>query len=481
MAAKPASCVRDNAILALTIIAAVAAALSPSSGASVYSDLSSPLIAALFFLLGTTLRVDEMKGALLTWKVHASIQGFSLLATPLVFYLLVYKPGLARWLLASDALAAGTMATCCMPTTTNTGVMFTQQCEGSVSVAVVNAAVGNFLGAFVSPLLASAFIGGGVVSQNYSAVFLSIFLTIILPLVAGLATQAAVRRCAPGLLSPRVLATIRALSTLDLLAILYLIFCKAVLEQRGDSSALGWSGLLRAGAVVLALHLAILAASWYLARRLAAPSIDRQRCSVASVCLPSSSSSSSSSSVFTTPAPRHLDEGLLAAVLIMAPQKTEAMGIAILAAIFQSNDDDGGGNGDDDGGGDQIGAAALPIILYHTVQLLTGAAMVGALRERIRAAEARRRFDDDGTADEEGQEGNGDRGWVDGGADRCRHQNQIGINDNDDDDDEQAGMLDDESGKERRLREPLLAAVVSPDGLKGAAGEEPAPAPVVLR
>ena len=37
------------------------------------------------------------------------------------------------------------------------------------------------------------------------------------------------------------------------------------------------------------------------------------------------------------------------------------------------------------------------------------------------------------------------------------------------------------SGKERRLREPLLAAVVSPDGLKGAAGEEPAPAPVVLR
>ena len=53
-------------------------------------------------------------------------QGFNLVATPVVFYFGLYSWGGARAILG-ESFAAGTMAAMCVPTTTNTGVLFTQQ------------------------------------------------------------------------------------------------------------------------------------------------------------------------------------------------------------------------------------------------------------------------------------------------------------------------------------------------------------------
>lgn len=105
--------------------------------------------------------------------MHVVCQAFSLGLTPALFYLLLYRPGAADALL-TPSLAVGLMAAMCMPTTTNTGVMFVQQARGDASVAAINAAVGNLLGAFVAPLTASATLGGAVAQQDLPAVFLSL-------------------------------------------------------------------------------------------------------------------------------------------------------------------------------------------------------------------------------------------------------------------------------------------------------------------
>mmetsp|Transcript_37760 Transcript_37760/g.76376 ORF Transcript_37760/g.76376 Transcript_37760/m.76376 type:complete len:97 (+) Transcript_37760:801-1091(+) len=57
----------------------------------------------------------------------------------------------------------------------------------------------------------------------------------------------------------------------------------------------------------------------------------------------------------------------------MAPQKTEAMGVAILTSIFQSSEEN-------------IGTLALPIVVYHTIQVIIAAAMVGYLQTDIESS-----------------------------------------------------------------------------------------------
>ena len=148
-------------IAAITTI--VAAALNPNPGERVYKPASTAAITALFALLGLTLDLPEMRAALVSCDVHVLIQLFSLVFTPCLYYAAVFR---WRWEqrtgILSQAFAVGTMAAMCMPTTTNTSVLFVQQARGDVSLATINAAVGNLAGAVVAPLLATMLINSVV-------------------------------------------------------------------------------------------------------------------------------------------------------------------------------------------------------------------------------------------------------------------------------------------------------------------------------
>ena len=72
------------------------------------------------------------------------IQIFSLVFTPCLYYAAVFH---WQWEVSagilSQTFAVGMMAAMCMPTTTNTSVLFVQQARGDVSLATINAALGN--------------------------------------------------------------------------------------------------------------------------------------------------------------------------------------------------------------------------------------------------------------------------------------------------------------------------------------------------
>ena len=59
------------------------------------------------------------------------------------------------------------------------------------------------------------------------------------------------------------------------------------------------------------------------------------------------------------------------------PEKTESLGVAIVAVIFASDDDDDS----------RLGLLTLPIIVYHTIQLIVAAAAVGRIRGMIEREE----------------------------------------------------------------------------------------------
>ena len=321
----------DNKTLVMTLVVTIAAFAYPGPGGRIYDVASVPLLVILFALLGFTLNVSELRHALSSPRFHCACQTFTLFATPLAFYFGVYRWGLARRILTSQPLAIGTMATMCMPTTTNTNVMFTQQAGGEVSAAAISAALGNLLGALVTPATVAFSVGeGGVSLHRFLTVFYAISEQIIAPLLAGLALQILLRHRKKDAFLELVRPYCRVLETVSIVIFLYLMFCKAF----AGGSAVGSVALLKLAAFLIVVHLLLFLAACLVCGRVA-----------------------------DTPEQR-------VAFVFTAPQKAESLGIAILTAIFPGDDD--------------IGVICVPIVVYHTIQMIVAACAVARAKRHIR-------------------------------------------------------------------------------------------------
>lgn len=310
-----------HSTLVATVVLTVVAALYPGPGATVYSASSLGLIVALFALLGLTLRVSELKHGVASLNVHVAIQTFSLVATPAVFYGVFYRSGLAKLATGSSALATGAMCAMCLPVPTNTCVMFTSQAQGDSSVAAINAALGNLIGAFATPVAASLAVASGAErASDLPSTFLNVTYKIVTPLFGGLAFQLIARRVVD---YDSFVPFLRKISTLVVMVFIYLILCSAFAS---DVSFDAWT-VARLCAFMATVHIVVLATAW--------------RCSASF-------------------APK-----VRVAFVLTAPQKTESLGAAICAAMF-----------DDD---DYLAAIYFPIVIQHTIQMLFAAAAVSPL------------------------------------------------------------------------------------------------------
>jgi len=321
---------QQNVFLVLTALIVLIAFLAPSIGDNFYSIAWKPLIALLFGTSGLSLKLDEAISALNAVGLHAAIQVFSLLGTPLVFYFIFYVTGIAEVVLGSAELSVGTMAAMCMPTAANTNIMFTTQASGDVSLAIQASAIGNVMGAFISPIVAAVTIGGPVGEQNLWVTLLSLIRTILAPLFFGFFLQVGFRRWLPELVSERPMIWVKRSSSLVMLAILYLLFCKTF----SSANKLSLLESLRLCSFIFILHGFIVYAAW--------------KCAYAA----------------------HMVHERRIAFILTAPQKTEAMGIAIIASIFRRSK----------GTSDNFASMAFPIVVYHTVQMIYGAVLVGLLQ-----------------------------------------------------------------------------------------------------
>ncbi|OZJ04557.1 hypothetical protein BZG36_02698 [Bifiguratus adelaidae] len=84
-------------------------------------------------------------------------------------------------------LISGILIAACCPTTVSSNVVMTKNARGNEYVALMNAALGNVLGIFISPLMISALSenhgqGGGL---DFKSVMLNLGCTILAPLVIG--------------------------------------------------------------------------------------------------------------------------------------------------------------------------------------------------------------------------------------------------------------------------------------------------------
>jgi solute carrier family 10 (sodium/bile acid cotransporter), member 7 len=304
----------DNFTLAL-IGTLVLASLLPCRGAAleVVDHLTNVAIAALFFLHGAKLSRQAVIAGASHWRLHTLV----LLTTFVLFPLfgLALKPLLSP--LVTPTLYAGILFLCTLPCTVQSSIAFTAIAKGNVPAAVCSASASSIIGIFVTPvevsLVLSSHIGSGSAWRTIGEIVLQLFV----PFLCG----QLLRPLIGGWLE-RNASIVGAVDQGSILLIVYSAFSEAVGEglwHQVPPSAL--AGLLVADGVLLA---AALITTGLVSKWLGFERADR------------------------------------VTIVFCGSKKSLSQGITMAKVIFASH---------------TVGAAVLPLMLFHQIQLMVCAAL----------------------------------------------------------------------------------------------------------
>lgn len=164
------------------IVAAVLAFLVPARGgfADAFGVAVKLAIALLFFLYGARLSTREALGGLTHWRLHAAILTCTFLVYPLIG--LALRPLTA---FISAELYQGILFLTLVPSTVQSSVALTGLARGNISGAVVAASLSSIVGVVATPLLVMLLMGSGEGLLIDASVFLNIAIQLLLPFVLG--------------------------------------------------------------------------------------------------------------------------------------------------------------------------------------------------------------------------------------------------------------------------------------------------------
>ena len=233
----------------------VLASFMPASGqvAEGLGKVTTFAIGLLFFLHGAKLSREAIVAGLLHWRLHLLVLASTFVMFPLMG--LAIKP-LALGLLTPD-LYLGILFLCVLPSTVQSSIAFTAMARGNVAAAVCSASASNFLGIFLTPLLAGALIvhGAGDAGFGWSQVW-SIVEQLLLPFLAGQLLRPWI-----GAFIDRHKPVLRYVDQGSILLVVYTAFSESVTEglwQHVSGATL--AGLLGLCALMLAIALGL--ATW---------------------------------------------------------------------------------------------------------------------------------------------------------------------------------------------------------------------------
>lgn len=246
----------DNFTLAIAGAVVVASVL-PATGATavVLGDVVKVAIALLFFMHGAKISRDAVVASLLHWRLHLLILASTFVLFPLLgLSIRAWMPGLP------PEMSAGIVYLAILPSTVQSSIAFTSIGRGNVAGAVCAASLSNFLGIFLTPILAGVVLHASGVTISGRAI-VGIFEQLLLPFTLGQVLQRWV--------GPWIRRNAKVLSLFDrgsILGVVYLAFGQAVLGGIWHTVTPGMLALLIA---VLAVLLgAVLTATTSVARLL---------------------------------------------------------------------------------------------------------------------------------------------------------------------------------------------------------------------
>jgi solute carrier family 10 (sodium/bile acid cotransporter), member 7 len=327
----------DNEFLLLIVIAILLAKAYPPIGAEYLKpDITATWIAVIiiFFLAGLSLKTSEFTNAMLNWKYNVLVQVYNFAVVSAIAY------GVSRALNSSNIigkdLADGMVVCSCMPMTISMVVVLTQAANGNEASAIFNAAAGNFVGVFLSPLLILGYlrVTGEI---DLVRVFYQLALRVLLPGIVGQVLQ---RIQYVQSFAAKQKFILKQIQTYVLVFIVYTVFCETFSDDTGSS--IGDVFLMILFQLLILLTVMILA--WYMLRFL-----------------------------------YRNEPKLRVTGIYLCTHKTVAIGIPLITAIYS----------DSAATASKIGLYTLPLLIWHPLQLIIGTFVAPKLAKFVEREELR--------------------------------------------------------------------------------------------
>ena len=306
----------DPLIVALLVTAGVATAL-PARGEVLRWLVHASIVAIglLFLLYGARLSTAETMTGLRRWRLHV----VTLSTTFIAFPLLGLGTQLLDGTLLTSSLASGVLLLCLVPSTVQSCIVYTRIAGGNVAGAVVSASLSNLLGVFATPALVALLMAADATIDTRSIV--RIVLQLFAPFVVGQLLRPVV-----GSFVTRRDPQLRLFDRGSILLVVYVAFSEAANADVWASQSVG--SVL--GAAIVCAALLAIAMGWtvVVGRLIGLPRADR------------------------------------VAFLFCGSNKSLASGLPIASVLFAT---------------DQVALIVLPLMLYHQMQIITGAVLAGRL------------------------------------------------------------------------------------------------------
>ena len=281
-----------------------------------FSLLKFILISCIFLLSGFTIETSRLFESIKNWQLHVWVQTISFVVFPLITIATAVLSNTAN---LNNPIYIGFILLACFPTTITGCLVFTRKAGGNEECALFNAILGNVVGIFLTPLLIYFIIGHSVELDPLSAIKKLIFI-VILPFIIG-------QICRKFILFRISQTASKNCSNWIILTIIFLSFINSF-QQGFNLSA---QALIYIIVLCLLLKMVTTSLAWHASTMNGNFDLADRKC-----------------------------------LVITATQKTLALGLPIITVLFIDDNN--------------LAVISLPIIAYHTLQLIFDGIFVGQMR-----------------------------------------------------------------------------------------------------
>ncbi|KAF9121903.1 hypothetical protein BGX30_002311 [Mortierella sp. GBA39] len=354
------------------------------------------ITSCIFLLSGLSLKTRDLLTSAMNYRAHLMVQITSFIIIPLFVKAITSLLGLTS---LNAKLLAGMAVTSATPTTISSNVVMTANSNGSESLALFNAAFGNLLGVFISPLIVLILLHStpetpsGQHGLDYATILRDLGTTILIPIVVG---QIYLYYFPRSIAWAKSKVHFPTLNSTCLLILVWTVFCDAFNNNTFSSVSAG--EIIAIGALqgvifwVMTFFLAFLARSRPSKLRILKIMDQQHQESLRQEAhledqtvsnLQTSASSADNDHPNVTRGlslPRNKIQAFLepmskedtVAILFCGGTKSVAMGIPMIKILYSSST-----------GSQLAGLLATPLLIYHVEQLFSGAFMVSWLKKWV--------------------------------------------------------------------------------------------------
>jgi solute carrier family 10 (sodium/bile acid cotransporter), member 7 len=167
-------------LVAVVLLAANFPTFGSEAGPFPWQTLIAFGNAFIFFFYGVKMHPQKLKAGLGNWRLHILIQTTTFLLFPLVIW--------ATYLLMGSPdseLWLGVFFFAALPSTVSSSVVMVSIAGGNIPAAIFNASVSSIIGIFITPVWMELFMETDAVSFNLLPTFLKLFTQVLLPVIVG--------------------------------------------------------------------------------------------------------------------------------------------------------------------------------------------------------------------------------------------------------------------------------------------------------